>query len=632
MLHLALLLTLVQLAPPVQATEPDPAEQESVDTSRTVRRGRLPLVSSLPLESRLALPFNPIQVQRREALISFSSASARAAIRDLDSELTDAARRATALMALGASRAPGVLVRLEAWARGGGQLERRAALLALGELGTEGIAVLRQMVDDPDPKVAEAALFGLLRVGSSVLRAEVTAIGDDAAHPHARIARIVLGFVERPGAFPPESATLLSELRWDAARRYGLVGGKSWTQLRVEDLESDPDFVQAVVLRTALDYSLPGIEDHLLELLGEGGPAVVRAAARRIPLTLGQRLKDGAWTPANLAEWTATLEGVELARFPREAYFLARGALQVPELRLRAAGAMLAMGDETAPAEVEDALFTGDLAQRVLLCRSLGSSQDPRWVRELSKIRREPELTLRTAALVAQMRMGYRPAEEVVRSTVLDGPLEEADALAVELLAVAGDPRVPALLDAVFPRLIGETRIRVGAHLVGAGRLAPRGELRVLLEQGRSGIHGAAIVRALAASGDQNDRNLLASLFPVEGSAPSDFELNVELARALVRSNHALGMALLHRALWSPPWNQSVLAAGIMVRARGISALHQELDTPPTPVTQRDLRRVGFALGEWGGTEALEALARRRPAGDPALQGAYLGAMSVRGQ
>ncbi len=42
--------------------------------------------------------------------------------------------------------------------------------------------------------------------------------------------------------------------------------------------------------------------------------------------------------------------------------------------------------------------------------------------------------------------------------------------------------------------------------------------------------------------------------------------------------------------------------------------------------------RVGFALGEWGGSEALESLARRRPSGDPALQGAYLGAMSVRGQ
>ena len=75
-----------------------------------------------------------------------------------------------------------------------------------------------------------------------------------------------------------------------------------------------------------------------------------------------------------------------------------------------------------------------------------------------------------------------------------------------------------------------------------------------------------------------------------------------------------------------------MLAAGLIVQSRGITALEEELDTPPTPVTGNDLRRVGFALGEWGGVDALEALSRRRPAGDPAVQGAYLGAMSSRSQ
>ncbi|NUP96488.1 MAG: hypothetical protein HUU28_10035, partial [Planctomycetaceae bacterium] len=44
----------------------------------------------------------------------------------------------------------------------------------------------------------------------------------------------------------------------------------------------------------------------------------------------------------------------------------------------------------------------------------------------------------------------------------------------------------------------------------------------------------------------------------------------------------------------------------------------------------RDLRRVGFALGEWGGVNEVEWLSARISPAEPALQGAVLGALGQR--
>jgi hypothetical protein len=107
-------------------------------------------------------------------------------------------------------------------------------------------------------------------------------------------------------------------------------------------------------------------------------------------------------------------------------------------------------------------------------------------------------------------------------------------------------------------------------------------------------------------------------------------ELDVELALALVRARDPSALAILRAALWSDSWNRSVLAGGLLERARGASGLADELDSPPPGASTQDLRRVGFSIGEWGGLSAVEALARRRSEGDPALQGALLGALAAR--
>jgi hypothetical protein len=75
-----------------------------------------------------------------------------------------------------------------------------------------------------------------------------------------------------------------------------------------------------------------------------------------------------------------------------------------------------------------------------------------------------------------------------------------------------------------------------------------------------------------------------------------------------------------------------LLAAGLFAETLGVRALREELERAPPAASSKDLRRVGFALGEWGGMSAVQELARtlRNNAADPALQGAVLGALASR--
>jgi hypothetical protein len=60
--------------------------------------------------------------------------------------------------------------------------------------------------------------------------------------------------------------------------------------------------------------------------------------------------------------------------------------------------------------------------------------------------------------------------------------------------------------------------------------------------------------------------------------------------------------------------------------------LVDELSRPPRQATSADLRRVGFAVGVWGGLAEVDHLAKqlRFNSGHPALQGALLGALTQR--
>jgi hypothetical protein len=64
----------------------------------------------------------------------------------------------------------------------------------------------------------------------------------------------------------------------------------------------------------------------------------------------------------------------------------------------------------------------------------------------------------------------------------------------------------------------------------------------------------------------------------------------------------------------------------------GPGSLRDEVHRIPTSASSRDLRRLGFAIGEWGGLEAVEYLQDREnlQMRSPVLQGAILGALGRR--
>ncbi|MBK7644196.1 MAG: hypothetical protein IPJ19_14305 [Planctomycetes bacterium] len=116
-------------------------------------------------------------------------------------------------------------------AKSGSEPERSAALLALGELG-QGTSVLLELARGSDEVLAETALLALLRSRAAGARPMVEAIAADASDPHARAASRVLLYQADPAQSQefPAARTLL-ELRWRAAREFGLVDGQSWKVL-----------------------------------------------------------------------------------------------------------------------------------------------------------------------------------------------------------------------------------------------------------------------------------------------------------------------------------------------------------------------------------------------------------------
>jgi hypothetical protein len=144
------------------------------------------------------------------------------------------------------------------------------------------------------------------------------------------------------------------------------------------------------------------------------------------------------------------------------------------------------------------------------------------------------------------------------------------------------------------------------------------------------GAYAVRLVRALRRHATTEDLGVFQRLFP----RPEEPELNIELATALTELGDASILPLLRAALWRGGWVESVLAGGLVAEIAGIQALRGEIARPPSEASSNDVRRVGFAIGEWGGLVQLEGLARelRYNSGHPALQGALLGFLSARTQ
>lgn len=573
------------------------------------------------------------QARERDARVSFSAESARRARAVLERPPLSVLERSIAALAVGTSRSSADLARLELLASEGPEVERRAALYALGELGAVGLPALERLERREPGKLGDALVVALLvaeqRGADEAPTLLATLAGkDDASAIWARAAVAV-----RAGEAPGSLAAALQlhyELRWRAAQTYGFVDGERWHKVRLRELARIPEFNARVIYGASEDLFAPALKAHLIETLAKGEPpGALELGARVLGRELGAALKGGEWHPAGPDSWARILGELELTRGERGARELVEYAYRkVPELETKAGILLLRAGGDLPWKWIADRLASGTPDERAALFFAVGERGQRELVPDLAALlEARPELGF-GPGLVALVRLGHEPALEAASDLVEGVASARRDELVRGLLPALHDKRAKKLALEASERtdLAPELSVDLAIALAAAGERAARVRLRAELADAPAGARRLAAIRALSVSAEPGDIEVLARLFPLE----DELETNVALALALLRAKHPASRPVLQAALWQGDWTVSLLAGGLVVAAGGAAGLSDELDGAPPEATEGDLRRVGFALGEWGGQPALDELLRRRPESDPAVQGALLGLLSAR--
>lgn len=566
----------------------------------------------------LRRPADLAQRLARDERLSFPASVPERARRELEAGLPLARERGIALVALGAAGSLQDRARIEASATAAPEEEREAAILALGEIGDRGTSALQRLAApglEPEPGVEAPSSVPALESALELALLRARGEGTPAAL----------------AAWPDADAvTRLLEWRWDAAQRYGLVDGIRWQAWRTEELLDDRVFLLRTVLGAAplLDRALAA--DHVLQILLEDeAPERIPAIVAFMPEEVSDLVTSGRWLPAGPDEWGAVLRTIETERLERRMVDLLLFASGLQEL-LPQVVPLLVRAGEPAPEEwLAEQLQDPDPARVVQLVEALAEGTHIGRVPELwQTVTRSEHLDVAAAALVSLARLGDATSSAALEERLAAGEGEARDATILAVARAAHDPRMRAVL----------------SKLVARGAVGPDLELEVDLALARTGpprdmalVRGwlaptfavevrRTAIRALAGRPGETDLALLHGLFPIDGEQG----LNVELAVALIRHRDPLARGLLRRVLWEGRWNLSLLAGGLLLGEGGPHFLQDELEAPPEGAGQRDRRRVGFALGLWGGIEVVEALAKRRSESDPVLQGAFLGVLSAR--
>lgn len=571
---------------------------------------------------------------QRDARIAFSPRSAEDARAFLVRPELTPEQRAAAWIALGSSGAVRERVALEALALRGEGVERQAAILALGELATSTDALFTSLLGEP-PEIAECALLALLRSGRASARRRVEEIAHDEAHALHEPARSLLVFVaDPPASGAQDAATLLLELRWQAARRFGLVDGQTWHVLLVQGLARDEAFRRDLVLRGCARVFRPGVRDHVLQIaLTTEDHVRLRAAVEVMPLDLQAVVENELWQPRDAAEWDVILTAIEDRGLERLCGPLVARAAEIDALHYRATVLVARAGTSELARYIDPDLSRLAVSDRVLACDAMAESGDAGWRPRLEDLEKSLDPTVRLAARVARMRLASRPAEDDLRVALDDPEHAEHAAVVAALVRVARDPYVGNLLEDYLPRAQESEELEIATALCREGRVTARARVRKALgeEPPPSGADALRLIRALARAPGPEDLEVFRALFPLENQR----DANLELAAALLQLGDPAVLPIVRAAVWNSDLDLGVLASAVLAEiAGGLRALRNELKAPPANASSNDLRRVGFAIGEWGGLGAVDLLARelRYASGDPALQGALMGALAARTQ
>lgn len=615
---LPLIFTLLAAQEPSPPTPPPPEPEPEPEVDATTVSGAL----TWPEE------------RARDARISFSLRSAVEASAALAHAEGTALYRSGAYIALGAAGSPADHSAISRQARIGEGLERRAAILALGELPGKETIFLLGLVDGRDLIVAECAMLALLRSKDPRARERVEALATSGSEDaRAVLAVKLLEYDQAPEtAAPPRAVRTLVRLRFEAARAFGMIDGANFTASRIAELAADPEFVSAVVLRASVQLAKGVVHDHLLSALLEGkGPGRLAAAVDAIPRQLSQLVDSGLWTPRDVAEWTLLLSEIERQRVEIMAPELLRAAEVVAGLRWKAR----AVGSRSERVDLEAFAQVGitELAalDRIEACQAIGASEEDAARDLLAVLDQDPEPRVRSAALVARLRLGDRSAASTVEKLLFDRTDAQHASVLESLCRNAREASISIRLEEYLRRAAGADLATVAAALTAQTLSSGRETARSLLAEDAPpvGDRRYQIVRALSRRPTPQDLEVLTSLFPQPGEAA----LNIELACSLAVLSAPVVRPLLRAALWRGSFDESVLAGFLLADASGVRTLIEEIRRPPLGAKAADLRRIGFALGEWGGVEALSVLSRETgSAAGPEMQGALLGALGSRTQ
>lgn len=564
---------------------------------------------------------------RQSRRASFNAHSAELALVALSAGLESGLRPA-ALFAMGAAGERSMMPRLESWAVEGSPVDRRAAILGIGEGGLGSVDLLGRLARSSVVEVREAAMLSLARLDTPAARAAFERLLQaDAPDPDA--ARRAQRFAQDPQQEPDFAAgRALLDLRWEAARRHGWIDGKPWRAHLMSELLADEAFLDAVVYAAASDLRKPGSADHFLQIaLGGGDPARLRPVANAIPNELERMVRAGVWYPTTQEEWAQILYEIDDRHLETLTLELLRQARLFPDLSAHASVLLVRGGNLEGLSLLELDLASPDPIKRERIAETLGGTRESRYVDLLETLRADESARVRAAAGIAQMRLGHALSADAVRDALAGPANEERRALVSCLARLAYLPEMAGLLFEYLDGFLPEERLEVAIELARAGDSRELPTLQAALGEAvlRSPL-GEQYVRALVRVGANAEVASLLTFFPLEDSRA----VNVQIALAMCVRRDPAVLPLLRAALWRGPFDRSVLAGGLIVHAAGIDSLRVELDRPPKGALPADVRRVGYALGEWGGTPEVERLGRRRTAADPALQGALLGALGAR--
>ena len=567
----------------------------------------------------------------RDKRVSFTSRTELAAMTALNGGGLDLDDRAASIFALGASGSTRVRSFLEESVANGSSRDRCAAVLGLGEIGVGVRDLLESLRDDSDSLVSECALLALMRTGRWSAAEYVEAVAESGDGARAEMAgQLLLFATDAPASGETAAAALLLDLRWRAAQRYGLIDSRAWSVNLLERLSSNRRFIKSFTLNAASGLGRVGVKDCYLAIVGSDQSAsTLRASLRAMPVEFSRMVGSGLWVPADRKQWNSLLAEVSRSSLEKEASELLVAATELPELRYRAISLLVKSGDLSYVPSLMEEVSSGDLTvgQLAWCCEALGSTGHSAAKDSLTSLSRNESEAISLSALIALVRVGDQAAAGTISGRLLESEISKSAVLIRLMNRFAEDPRVARMLFDALPLMEGPVALDTAIALADNGSMPARERLREFLREGvPAGDLGARAVRALASDMSEEDVAYIRHQFPLAG----DFVVNEALAIALYELRDPVVVPLLRAGVWGGGFNESVLASGLLMEVSGARVLFDEIDRSHEGGTEEDVRRIGYALGLWGGIPALRELSSKRRSGDPAVQGALLGSLASR--